>query len=181
VLVGRVKYPNPPNASFSSFVCGRAGPTCCVRSIEESPNPPHLPAPLVGANCRLPEGPPVGGLHVVRRRVYRSSRGRTRGRKPHVVRWSTDCPPVGSNPPLIVFDRPGGDPNGSDGRIYGSRRNLTLASEGAYRSSPTGLTPEIDVGSVAKHTGKSLPLSRNTPAEYAVAIGQPGLEGRCVR
>ena len=41
-------------------------------------------------------------------------------------------------------------------------------------------TTEIDVGSVAKHTGKSLPLSRNTPAEYAVAIGQPGLEARCV-
>ena len=98
----------------------------------------------------------MGGLHVVRRRVYRSSRGRTRGLIPHVVRWSTDCPPappVGSNPPLIVVDRPGGDPNGSDGRIYGSRRNLTLASEGAYRSSPTGLTPEIDVGSVPRVDG----------------------------
>jgi hypothetical protein len=114
VLVGRViRRPPFPECFFSSFVCGRAGPTCCVRSIEESPNPPHLPGPLVGANCRLPEGPPVGDLHVVRRRVYRSSRGRTRGWKPHVVRWSTDCPPVGNNSPLIVFDRPGGDPNGS--------------------------------------------------------------------
>ena len=42
-------------------------------------------------------------------------------------------PPVGSNPSLIIFYRPGGAPNGSDGCIYGSRRPLSLASESPVR------------------------------------------------
>jgi len=53
------------------------------RSIEDSPNPPHLPPPLVRGQPPASGESPVGVLHVLCRWVYRSSRGRSRGR------WTT--------------------------------------------------------------------------------------------